>query len=492
MNRFAPTRLTLFCQLVSLFTIFFGGAFATAVTIPAGTGTLTFTQTVTRYRIKCPLGDGNPLIVLYTDSGFSYKDSGGTVTTLSGTNQYAAQIDCNGSELAGPVTLQSTVLNIVHDTSYGPNGAVTEFQPHGYLNPKYVILGVTYAPPGPSSYVSYANDSTVSSTADTKATFASERQNSIKTSVNVSIKGWKAGASSTITNKYTQSSFTSSSTTVSQSTSLTTRVPGPSNPYVGLNHDYDIVWVWLNPVQLFTLHEDTSYNVKSVEWNGYGFSTLDQADMEVYPVYIGWLNGDIPMTPDQARPLQRAWAAGQIWPAGQGPALTGTDFQYIVQADPYWQCTPKPSACPVTVDGTRLTQTPLNQDLLYLQAPVGGQPITQNYTEGYTKISSQGQGASYGYSQTYAWEQTFGASGGIGKLFKIGFEETLSQSNTVSWTNQWDRFLTSTNSQTATASITGPPCIVSGSTCNPAYTGTTEFGLYEDNLFGTFMFYPLN
>jgi len=31
----------------------------------------------------------------------------------------------------------------------------------GYLNPKYVILGVTYAPPGPQSFVQYADSTTL-------------------------------------------------------------------------------------------------------------------------------------------------------------------------------------------------------------------------------------------------------------------------------------------------------------------------------------------
>jgi hypothetical protein len=482
-----------FVQLAALFAFSASVALAT-MTIPAGTGTLTFTQTFTTVQARCVDG-GYADKTTYKDTAFSYKASSGTVTSLSGS---AIGIDnnCYGSFVGQLVTLQSTKLNILFDETKTPDGVVTGFLPHGYVNPKYVILGVTYAPPGPSSYVDYLNSTTLSSTTDTKATFSSKYQTSITTKIGGTfLGGWSAGVSTTSTSAYTQASFTSSSDTVSKTTSLKDHTPGPLNPYVGLNHDYDIIWLWLNPVQLFTLHEDTAYNITSVEWDGYGFSTLDQPDLEVYPVYVGWLNGDILMTADQAKPLQRAWAAVETWPSGQGPALTSTgtsnDFQAIVKSDPYWQCTPLPSACPTTVDGTRYTLT-LNQDLLYVQAPVGGQPITQTYTDSYTQSSTQGQGASYLYSETFAWEATYGGGGSIGSDFKFSFGTTVNQSNTVEWGNQWDRYLTNSNTQTATASITGPPCVVSGSSCNPVYTKSTEFGPYEDNLYGTFMFFPLN
>jgi len=483
-----------FCaRLAALFAFTATVALAT-ITIPAGTGTLTFTQTITTLQVHCVTG-GTATKTTYKNTGFSYKDANAVVTTLSGTEIFIEN-DCYGSGSGGLVTLKSTQLDVVYDARYDPDGVVTGFNPHGYINPKYVILGVTYAPPGPSSFVNYASSTTLSSTTDAKSTFASQYQQILKTTIGATFLGWSAGVSNTSTTAYTQTSFTSSSDTVSKSTSLSDQTPGPSDPYVGINHDYDIIWLWLNPVQLFTLYENTAYNITSVEWNGYGFSTLDQPGMEVYPVYVGWLNGDITMTTDQAKPLLRAWAAVETWPSGQGPALTSTgtsnDYLSIVHSDPYWQCTELPSACPTTVDGTRFTNTPLNQNLVYLQAPVGGQPITQVYTDSYTQSSTQGQGASYVYAQTYAWETTFGGGGSIGSNFKYRFGTTVTTSNTVTSTNEWDRYLTSSNTQTATASITGPPCVVSGSTCNPVYTKSTEFGLYEDNLYGTFFFFPLN
>jgi len=481
--------IRLSAQLAVLFALTSLLAFATTVTIPAGTGTLTFTRTSSTSSEKCFVNGRwiTSTLTKYAYAGFSYKNSASLITTLAGTDFYIIDGCPDGLSGGAAKTLTSTTLNVLYDKTNDITGAVVGFDPHGYINPKYKILGVTYAPPGPSSYVNYTNSTTLSSTSDTKKTFSTAYQQSIKTSVTALFKGWSLGTSSTSTSSYTQTSFTSSSTTVSKTTSLSDTTFGPSNPYVGLNHDYDIVWIMLNPIQLFTLIEDTGYNVTTVEWDGYGYSTLDPVNaMDVYPVYVGWMNGDIAMTPSQSQPLQRTWAASEVWPAGQGPALTSVDFQAIEQADPYWQCTPNPSACPTTVDGTRYTVT-LNQDLIYLQAPVGGQPITETYTDSYTQSSTQGHGATYDYSQTYATETTFNNS-----LFIFSLGKTISQSNKVEWTDMWDQYLTTSNTQTAAASITGPPCVVSGSTCNPVYNKSTQFDLYEDNLYGTFLLFPLN
>ena len=41
----------------------------------------------------------------------------------------------------------------------------------GYINPKYVVVAVVYAPPGSNSYVDYANSTLVSSTNTVTNTF---------------------------------------------------------------------------------------------------------------------------------------------------------------------------------------------------------------------------------------------------------------------------------------------------------------------------------
>ena len=84
-----------------------------------------------------------------------------------------------------------------------------------------------------------------------------------------------------------------------------------------MNHDYDIVWVWLNPAVIFTLTPNF------VIWNGYGYDTTDQESLDIVGIELGYLNGDFgAMPPDIQASLNRTWAAAQLWPTGQGPALT--------------------------------------------------------------------------------------------------------------------------------------------------------------------------
>lgn len=358
----------------------------------------------------------------------------------------------------------------------------------GYINPKYVVLGVTYAPPGPSSYVDYTNSTLVSSTTSIESSFQSGLSLSVSVSTSGGVSGWANGKiTGTSTTAYNQTTNNSSSVTISKTTSLSDQTPGPANAYIGINHDYDVIWLWLNPLDLLTLAENSAGIVTGVQWNGYGYSSLDPAGVDVYPVYVGQLNGDLPIPQAESDVLARTWAASEIWPSGQGPGLTTADFQAIEQADPYWMCTPDPSQCPSYPDSSRYTQVNNDEDIVYFQAPVGGGPINQTYTDGYTNTSTSGQGSSQKFTQTFGMEESWS-----GTVFGIGLTTTLGQSSTLSWTNQTNSSITSTSSSTAKASITGPPCSVSGSSCSPTYAGPTEFDIYEDNFYGTFFFNPVN
>jgi len=134
----------------------------------------------------------------------------------------------------------------------------------GYINPKYVILGVTYAPPGPQSFVDYSNSTLLGSTVSISSSFATGVTNSIK--VSRGITGWLSGSSSASSSTtYTQESDYGSTVTVNKQTTVSDKVPGPANAYVGLNHDYDVIWLWLNPVALFT--EKKTKKPKQLEWD---------------------------------------------------------------------------------------------------------------------------------------------------------------------------------------------------------------------------------
>jgi hypothetical protein len=79
-----------------------------------------------------------------------------------------------------------------------------------------------------------------------------------------------------------------------------------------------------------------------------------------------------------------------------------------------------------------------------------------------------------------------------GSFLWDSWSTTITSSDTLTWTDQWSKTNTEQTGVTATGSVTGPPCVVSGSGCNPVYTGPTEFEVFQDNVYNTFMYYPVN
>lgn len=381
----------------------------------------------------------------------------------------------------------------------------------GYVNPKYIVLGVIYAPPGSSSFVSYANSDLVSSTTTTKASFSSGYSEGATQLIygTTSIKGFQGGkvdASAQQSTSYSNSSTSTDSTAVTIQKTIGTvlKANGPLCNYTGVDHDYDVIEVWLNPVVLYTLT-----NSGVVIPDGYGYSSLDQPGMDVQYVYAGELNGDLTLTSAHQTAFARTWASNEQWPSGQGPGLTAANEQDILDMDPYFNCTWKSgvtdSACPEPPDKGRFTQT-TNLDFPYSQPQVGGQPLTKGYTLNYANTNSYGSSETLQNSQTIAYESSVGFS-----IFGIGFKDTLSKSQTMQWSYETTSQFTNTTTSTSTASITGPACNIVNGECSPVYpppnaydpvscsTATqlpTAFGqgtdiyIYQDNLYGTFMFEP--
>jgi hypothetical protein len=175
---------------------------------------------------------------------------------------------------------------------------------------------------------------------------------------------------------------------------------------VGVDHDYDVIWLWLNPLLNFTIFSDSP---KNINWTGYNFDADDVPEMDIYGVYLGWLTGRLgspgPGSSDFA-PLARTWAGlpsnGQIWPSGTRPSLlnaSGTAIDPTVGAaiaasDPFSNLSYTvtiPAGTQTSSDG-RFTLTG-NQVVDYVQPGPGGQPYTQTLGESTTKTQTQGQGA---------------------------------------------------------------------------------------------------
>jgi hypothetical protein len=365
----------------------------------------------------------------------------------------------------------------------------------GFINPKYVIVGVTYAPPGPSSNVTYSNSTFVGNTTTTTGSFTND--NNLTISVSKDIGAWSiiGGAavklSASSSTDYTQGSNTSSTVTISKQTAVSDKTNGTGNVFSPVNHDYDTIWLWLNPLMVYTVFPNSP---NSLQWNGYGYDNNDVNGVDIFGVQVGWLNGDFGPNPSIQTVLARGWVTknepGMIWPAGEGPGLTSADIANILKADPLTSSSyTLPSPLPSTSADGRFTQIPYPPNPVnYVQAGLGnGGGTTAMYNAVYTNTSVVGSGASYTFKQAFGTEQNF--SGGT---WLVKFTLDLKESDTLTWTHAWQNTLTTTTTLTDALSVTGPGCPQTSPPCVPAYAGPGEFIVYQDNLYGTFMFYPGN
>lgn len=367
----------------------------------------------------------------------------------------------------------------------------------GYVGPKYLVVGVTYAPPGPASFVQYSTSTSFGTTTSLTSSFMSNTSLSVSVSAGAKIAGWLNGKLTvTGSTSETQTSTDSSSTTVSIQNLFTTRLAGTPNAFSPVNHDYDLVWLWLNPVMLFTVYPKPPSFPPVVTWTGYGYDATDQPAMDIWPIEVGYLNGHFGQLPfTDASVLARSWAVNQVFGPGQVPGLTAEDFANILRADPFadpgYTVALSSTAVPATTVDGRFTISGATgggaQSFTYRQPAPGGTPLTQSLTSTYTNISTLGRSSSYQTQVGYGIDASMSAS-----FFGVTFGSDVKFSHTLTHTHQSSSSISSTTSQMDTASITGPPCGSGTPPCVPVYTGPAEFNIYQDNVFGTFMFNPVN
>lgn len=392
----------------------------------------------------------------------------------------------------------------VSENPYGQT-PIAQIEVPGYINPKFIVVGVVYAPPGSKSSATYAESSLVSSTTDVTQTFSTS--SSVETDIKQpgGIFGF-IGGTETNSQSYTVSQQSQDSHSVTASVTATSgfTVYGPTDDYLGVDHDFDIIKVWLNPVSLFTV-TSSGTEPNGIQWNGYGYSELDTAaPVDIADVPLGCLNGDFPAGQSPCVGIvgpggifSRSWAAAENWPTGEGPAIAGADLLSIAKADPWWDCTPSGETaadCPTFSAGFSLLPPQFTisdqQNVAYEQAPPGGQPPSTSYSVKTTMSSDKGLETTLTVSATFgvvdAWE---------GTSFLKGFSSTLKTSQTLSYKYEVNDQTTVSNTQTGSVVLTGPVC--DGDPCTPQYPPASplygqaqSFDIFQDNLFGTFVFLP--
>lgn len=349
----------------------------------------------------------------------------------------------------------------------------------GLISPKYQILSVMYAPPGSGSNVNYGTSTNLGTSSSINNSFSTST--SVSVTVGFSAKGIfgiaeaTGGVSSTASTTDTHQQSSSSSVAFNKITTDNEIVKGPIA--AGLDHNFDVVKIWLNPAALFTLPTSSS-----VQLSDYYFDESDPCNcMDTVELTIGQLKNPALITDqNQLNQLARNWAPNLA--DGTSPGLTAADLLAIAAADPYSNPSYNPTFTQYP-DGTCSSDGRFclsdNADIQYASPQQGGQGTTTSYSQSYTTTATEGKGA------TDTHQTGFSTDAFESGAFSVGWSHDLKTSNTLTWVNSWSTQTSQTNSQSVSTTITPP-------TFSDNYTGPTEFLVYQDNVYGTFMFLPVN
>jgi hypothetical protein len=422
----------------------------------------------------------------WTFGGFTFVDAWGDVypLTFESAPIYISSTQTQYCPPSGPMSwplalyMGSTVIIDFYMESGGQASlTVVNLPVKGYANPKYAVVSLMYAPPGPTSYASYANNTVVGSTTSTSSTISNQ-----STTSSSYIFGFEDGAKYTTnySTSYTQATSSSSSIAMSQTSSNGVTIYGCG---VGLNHLCDQFRVWLNPLLIYGVAPNTS----AADWFGYGINWADQQYypyMEVVQVQMGALENPEtwPMPSGYATEFERTWAINNL--DGSGPGLTQPDFNNIVAGNPFsTNYTISITPPSITTNDGRYTAVAANEvtgNLNCGQATVSYGPNTGfNCSIGYTTTATSSENATQTYTTSYGIESEFSAT-----AWGITFGSDTKNSTTITQTTQFNQSTNNSKGQTATLVVIGYD------PTKTSYNGPNEFTLWQDNLYGTFMLYP--
>src|SRR5256885_8952203 len=177
------------------------------ITLGANVGSFSYTVTSTLYDCTDAYTyteyDFDNMVYTSVD-GVQHQLAANTYSTHSTTTHCPSSV--------GPtITYNGSGYTLVIRPTVGGSLIVTVTVP-GYVNPKYVVAGVTYAPPGPQSFVNYGNSTLVSNTSSLSNSFSNTYTVTVKLGSQGGIYGWLSGSqSNTSSTSWGQETDTSSS-----------------------------------------------------------------------------------------------------------------------------------------------------------------------------------------------------------------------------------------------------------------------------------------
>jgi hypothetical protein len=187
---------------------------------------------------------------------------------------------------------------------------------------------------------------------------------------------------------------------------------------------------------------------------------------------VSWLENPTTIPADVVSRLARTWDT-----SGQG-GLTDADYATILQRDPCVNSAYNPNTDPLH----RYDYQGVNFD--YEPGAQGEQPAPVTHAVSHQVTTANGKTSTDSYGVSYTYDVTSSLTGnvlGVSAKLSDDVKSTLS----MTLTNKWSSTLTNTVGTSATLSITGPAYADN-------YTGPTQMEVWKDNIYGTYMFYPVN
>jgi hypothetical protein len=234
------------------------------------------------------------------------------------------------------------------------------------LFPKYQVLGVVYDPPGSSSSVTYSNSTQVGSSHSITSDSSSTTTQTETDTSGFSLFGFGYSETTTTSDSWMSSYESTTSESLQTTTSNSVETQGPISSALGVYHDQDIIYIWLNPVYKTTLNPPTNGGtVFPIAWSGFMFNGCD-LNATQYPVnFVQLIDGCDPYnfpSPDilgipvfclknpyfnpATNPCSQylphtsrfwdvsGWGVDSVTKVPLGPGLDIQDYADILQADP--------------------------------------------------------------------------------------------------------------------------------------------------------------
>lgn len=322
-----------------------------------------------------------------------------------------------------------------------------------WIYPKFKILSVIYAPPGNGSVVSYGTGFGMGATTSISHTYS----DALGLNLSAGIDAQEAG-----TSLHAGVGANGSTTTEDgRSITLANQHSGSrtwSSTADGIDHDQDLVDIWLNPgIELiFTSPTECTWRYL----NNPADPTSEQAGMNIVQLTIAQLCGRSRITNEYLlKTLARPWSDdGGL----TGPG-TDTDFQTIAQQDPYYGLGKGFQANAFTPDPKRFTLARCD---------------TINFSPATTTSQTTSYAARFDESKEDSTRQV--QSYAVSTSMSIGIPIiSLQAGSTLTWTDMSSRSSSRSTSATCDVQIRQPA---------QDWAGPTRVVVYTDERFGTFLF----